>query len=276
MAYGMLIGQRLGRLSAALCVSAVVTVAVAGMAPALAQDTTQDAGAAAPAAGAAPAADAGKAADGKQASAWVKICDKIPFFAKDKDGKDQKQGDKQICLTQHERFDPNSGALMVSAAIREIEGSEKKALLVGVPLGMVIPPGMAAFIDEEKDPLLMKFDVCLPTGCTAEVEATAEFIDKLSKAKMLTIVSTSVQGEKVGFRVPLNGFADTLAGKPTDTTKFLNARKNLLLSLRERLIAKQKAAQEAAQEAAKGVQEQQGMTGDAAAPADATKSGTNP
>ena len=59
--------------------------------------------------------------DGKPQSAWVKLCEKSPLVKKDKDGKDVKE-EKNICLTHHERLDGNSGMVLVSAAIRQVEG----------------------------------------------------------------------------------------------------------------------------------------------------------
>ena len=84
------------------------------------------------------------AAAGKQ-SAWVKICEKAAFARKDKDGKDTKE-EKNICLTHHERLDGNTGMVLVSAAIREVDGSDKEHLMVMVPLGMAIPPGVRAAV----------------------------------------------------------------------------------------------------------------------------------
>src|SRR6185295_4523351 len=113
---------------AALC-AAVGLVALIAATPASAQDPAPaaKAPAAAPAAKAPAAAPAAKAAAGAPAdkkSAWVKLCEKAPFNTKDKDGKDVKN-EKNICLTHHERLDGNTGMVMVSAAILEIEGNDK-------------------------------------------------------------------------------------------------------------------------------------------------------
>ena len=62
---------------------------------------------------------------------------------KDKDGKEEKK-DLKICLTHHERLDGNSGMVLVSAAMRQVEGQDKQYFMVMVPLGMVLQPGMRA------------------------------------------------------------------------------------------------------------------------------------
>jgi len=276
MAYTNLSALRFGRAFAGLGIGALLLALAAGVTPAAAQQAATDPPAAADQAPAAAAADAtAKPADAGKSNYWVKICDKMQFpDPAAKDAKTAKPIDKQVCVTQHERFDPNSGSLLVSSAIREVEGADKKGLLVTVPLGMVIPAGLGVFFDDEKDEkkvIKLNFDACLPSGCTAEGEATAEVLDQMGKAKLMTVVAISVQGTRVGFKVPMGGFATAMAGKPTDTAKFLNARKTLLMQLRERLIAKQQAAQSAAGEALKGIQEDAAAAkaAGAAAPADA-------
>src|SRR5262245_28809296 len=89
-----------------------------------AQDAKKDA---APAA--APAAKDAKAAPAGKQSAWVKLCEKSPLVKKDKDGKDVKE-EKNICLTHHERLDGNSGMVLVSAAIRQVEGNDNDHLMI--------------------------------------------------------------------------------------------------------------------------------------------------
>ena len=135
---------------AALCTAAGFALMIAGL-PALAQDKAPAPAApgAAPAApGAAPAAkDAGK--DAKKSTQWVKLCDKITINAKPKEGapppaKDAKPAteDKQLCSTMFEAIESNTGQLIVSVGLQEIEGAPKQVLAVMVPLGVVIPGGV--------------------------------------------------------------------------------------------------------------------------------------
>ena len=75
----------------------------------------------------------------------MKLCEKAPPSVKDKDGKEEKK-DLNICLTHHERLDGNTGMVLVSAAMRQIEGQDKQHFMVMVPLGMLIQPGMRATV----------------------------------------------------------------------------------------------------------------------------------
>src|SRR5690606_8013889 len=90
-------------------------------------------------------AQQGKQAEGQQQSAWVKLCEKAPLASRDKEGKLVRE-EKEICLTHHERLDGNTGMVIVSAALRHVEGIDKEHLMIMVPLGMAIPPGVRAAV----------------------------------------------------------------------------------------------------------------------------------
>ena len=241
---------------AALC-AAVGLVALIAATPASAQDPAPaaKAPAAAPAAKAPAAAPAAKAPAGAPAaaadkkSAWVKLCEKAPFNTKDKDGKDVKN-EKNICLTHHERLDGNTGMVMVSAAIREIEGNDKKSMMVMVPLGMALPPGLRAAvytkeqwaqaaknekIDEKTlKPISLKYSLCHAAGCTAEVEATTEIIEQMKTGGGIMVIAMNAGAQPIGFPVPLDGFVEAFAGKPVDNKEYAKARGQLMAQIRER------------------------------------------
>jgi invasion protein IalB len=239
--------------------AAVGLVALIAATPASAQDPAPAAAPAAPAAKApaaapaakapagAPAAKAGAAGDKK--SAWVKLCEKAPFNTKDKDGKDVKN-EKNICLTHHERLDGNTGMVMVSAALREIEGNDKKSMMVMVPLGMALPPGLRAAvytkeqwaqaaknekIDEKTlKPISLKYSLCHAAGCTAEVEATSEIIEQMKTGGGIMVIAMNAGAQPIGFPVPLDGFVEAFAGKPVDNKEYAKARGQLMAQIRER------------------------------------------
>lgn len=214
---------------------------------------------------AAPAAKAGdaKAGDAKaeKQSAWVKLCEKATFSKKDKDGKDVKD-EKNICLTHHERLDGNTGLVLVSAALRQVDGSDKQAMMIMVPLGMALPPGVRAAIytkeqwdkaakNEKIDektlkPFDLKYTLCHSAGCTAEIEATPEIIEQMKTGGGLMVLALNAAAQPIGFPVPLNGFAEAYAGKPIDNKEYVKARGELMKQIRARqaeLIEKYKAEQ---------------------------------
>jgi invasion protein IalB len=203
----------------------------------------------------APAAKKAEPAKGKDAqpaqqqSAWVKLCEKAPMLHKDKDGKDVKE-EKNVCLTHHERLDGNTGMVLVSAAIRQIEGADKNHLMVMVPLGMAVHPGLRATVytkemweqaqknqkvdDSKLEAIKLSYALCHPAGCTAEVEAGKDVVGKLKTGGGLMIMAINAQGQVIAFPVPLTGFAEAFDGQPIDNQKYSEARKTLMAQIAQR------------------------------------------
>lgn len=237
----------------------------AGSTDALAQK--KDAPKAAAPAAKAPAKEAG-AADEQGKSAWVKLCEKAQIPHKDKDGKDTIE-EKNICLTHHERLDGNTGMVLVSAALRHVDGQDKDHFMIMVPLGMAIPPGVRAAvytkeqwekaaknekIDEKAlKPVELKYSLCHPAGCTAETEATKELLDGMMSGGGIMVLALNASAQPIAFPVPLDGFAEAQKGAPVDNKKYAEARGQLMQQIRERQkMMIEQMRQEQAEKAAKG------------------------
>ncbi len=198
-----------------------------------------------------PAAKKEPAKKGAEApqSAWVKLCEKAPIVLRDKEGKPTRE-QRNICLTHHERLDGNSGMVLVSAALRQVEGEDKQHLMIMVPLGMAIGPGLRAtvynadqwdkiqknekFDDSKLEPQKFHYTLCHPAGCTAEVEATKELIDQFRAGAGIMVLAINAQGQVVAFPIPLVGFKDALEGEPIDNQKYSEARKALMQQIAQR------------------------------------------
>jgi invasion protein IalB len=229
--------------------SLLVLTAVVGGAMAQTQPKTQPKtpAPAAPAA-AAPAAPAAAAA---QQVFWVKLCEKAQVPVPDKDGKVTAQ-EKSICLTHHERLDGNSGMVIVSAALRQVEGSDKQHLMVMVPIaiGVAIPPGLRLAVynketwakasknekidDKALKPIDLKYTLCHPSGCTAEVEATKEMVESLKTGGGVVILAMNGAAQPVPFSIPLDGFATAQAGPAADNKVYSEQRRGFFESLQAR------------------------------------------
>lgn len=272
-----------GRALVKLSVAVAIAVGIAGVtSPAFAQkkgETKKPE--AAPPAAAAPAAGAPAGESAEKQSAWVKLCETAKL-AKPTDKPDAKPEieEKKICLTHHERLDGNTGMVLVSAAIREVEGQDKKSLMVMVPLGMAIPPGVRAAvysadqwakaaknekIDEAQlKPVNLKYSLCHPAGCTAEIDAEAGFIEEMKKGGGIMILALNAAAKPIGFPVPLDGFSAAFTGAPIDNEKYAKARGELMNQIRKRqaeMVEKMKEEQKAKADAAKLLDPPPGMAG---------------
>jgi len=257
MPSGMMRAARLGA-GAALLVAGMLTGGIAS-----AQQKE-------PPKGKQPAAKEAPKKDGaaQEQSSWVKLCEGVPFIRKDKDGKEQRE-DRRICLTHHERLDGNTGMVLVSAAIRQVDGQDKQHLMVMVPLGMAVQPGVRAAVypkdlwekvqknekvdEKQLKPIAMEYSICHPAGCTAEIEAAPDVIDQLKKGGGLVVLAINAAGQPIAFPVPLNGFEATYAGQPVDNKAYAQARNQLMQQIRQRqaqAIEEARKQQQAAQPAA--------------------------
>ena len=255
--------RRAGRRTVTALAALVVGGAL-GVSVALAQQPAPAKKAAAPAAAPAAAAAAAPAAGGPgpNQSLWVKLCEQAQIYGRDKDGKEIAQ-DKKICLTHHERLDANTGLVIVSAAIRQVEGADKSHLMVMVPLGMSLPPGMRAVvytkdqvekiqknekIDEAQiKPTPLTYTLCHPAGCTAELEMTADLLKQMSTGASMMIFVVSASGQPIPLEVPLVGFDSALKGGPVDNKVYGDERRQLMTQIAQRqqaLIEEYKKANE--------------------------------
>src|SRR5262249_17914666 len=60
---------------------------------------------------------------------WIKLCRKYTVVTTKDDGKEQKK-DLNVCLTKNETIQINSGKVLSSVAIRQIDSEEKQHLMV--------------------------------------------------------------------------------------------------------------------------------------------------
>ena len=191
-----------------------------------------------------------KAKEAAPQSAWVKLCEKAKLVKTDKAGKTTPV-EKSICLTHHERLDGNTGMVIISAAIRVVEGQDKPNLMIMVPLGMALPAGVKAAVynneqwerarkkekvdDKELKPISLKYTLCHPAGCTAEIPIPDGLLGSMEKGGGLMVLALNAGGRPVAFPVPLTGFATAHKGKPIDSQKYGEARAKLMQQIRARM-----------------------------------------
>jgi invasion protein IalB len=140
-------------------------------------------------------------------SPWVKFC-----------GKGSDAQAKETCLTMKEaRLE--TGQFVVGAAVIEQAGIERKLLRVTLPLGMQLMPGVRMFIDGDT-PANKPYVLCVPNGCMADFEVTAEFIGKLKNRQQLQLQGINAPGQVASYLLPLGDFAKAFDGPPTDPAAF--------------------------------------------------------
>ncbi|HWV40015.1 invasion associated locus B family protein [Pseudorhodoplanes sp.] len=179
-------------------------------------------------------------------SPWVKLCNK------DADPKA-----KRVCVTVKDGR-VESGLLVVSVAIIEMEGEQKKLLRMSLPYGVALQHGTRLIVDQQT-PQTAPFVTCLPPvvppgGCIADYEATTDLIARMKKAQVLTVQAIHMNGQAMSPQLDLRDFAKAYDGPPTDPKVFEEQQKKLQEELqkraeeaRKRLESQQKPAAQAPQ-----------------------------
>jgi invasion protein IalB len=182
-------------------------------------------------------------------TAWIKVCTT-----------DEKTGNKQICLVKHEGLDPKTGAILIAAAVRTIEGSDTQHLVVNVPTAytLVVPTGAQIKIDDGK-PIQLQYSVCLPTNCQVQQVLSKEMAEQMRKGKQMFVAAMNVQQKTMAFPIPLKGFSRTFDGAPVNNAAYQEARNQMLQASRQHQLELAKQAAEAKQQKKQAVGQPQAM-----------------
>ncbi len=159
-------------------------------------------------------------------SPWVKLCNK------DADPKA-----KRVCVTVKDGR-VESGLLVVSVAIIEMDGEQKKLLRMSLPYGVALQHGTRLIVDQQQ-PATAPFVTCLPPvvppgGCIADYEATVDLIGRMKKAQLLTVQAIHMNGQAMSPQLDLKDFAKAYDGPPTDPKVFEEQQKKLQEELQKR------------------------------------------
>jgi invasion protein IalB len=159
-------------------------------------------------------------------SPWVKLCNK------DADPKA-----KRICVTVKDGR-VESGLLVVSVAIIEMDGEAKKLLRMSLPYGVALQHGTRLIVDQGT-PATSPFVTCLPPvvppgGCIADYEASVDLINKMKKGQVLTVQAIHMNGQAMSPQLDLRDFAKAYDGPPTDPKVFEEQQKKLQDELQKR------------------------------------------
>lgn len=192
---------------------------------------------AAPAGAAAPAAPDANASTTPAISGpqpdWVKLCSNDP------------QTKKDICQTSRD-LRAETGQTLASVALREEKGG-KRMLILAIPPGMQIQPGVRVVIDQQQ-PVMGRYSVCFPNVCLVELEATEALVNNMKKGTTLNLQALSVQARGVVFPIGLNGFGKAYDGPPLDPKVVQADQEKLRKQLEEAAAkAREQAGQQPAQ-----------------------------
>jgi invasion protein IalB len=159
-------------------------------------------------------------------SPWVKLCNKDPD-----------PNSKRVCVTVKDGR-VESGLLVVSVAIIEMDGDQRKLMRMSLPYGVALTHGTRMIVDQGT-PATAPFVTCLPPvvppgGCIADYEATVDTINRMKKGQLLTVQAIHMNGQPMSPQLELKDFAKAYDGPPTDPKVFEEQQKKLQEELQKR------------------------------------------
>jgi invasion protein IalB len=130
--------------------------------------------------------------------AWTLRCDSVPGF------------DHQGCVMLQSLVLKTGGQPVLQFAIARPPGDGKPTVLVSLPLGIALPPGISIRIDDGR---AANFPVerCEPDGCRAGMILREATIAQLARGKQLTITFYDGSHQPIDVPLSLDGFAESFA-----------------------------------------------------------------
>ncbi|XWN29082.1 MAG: invasion associated locus B family protein [Devosia sp.] len=122
------------------------------------------------------------------------------------------------------------GALLSTVIVAETLGEQLKRLVVSVPVGMLIQPGVRVHVDGAED-LEARYVICVSYSCYAELAIDAAFIDALKVGNTLRLTAVNQMGKPVEFDLILAGFAAAYDGKAMDPAEVAERQEKILRAL---------------------------------------------
>jgi invasion protein IalB len=173
------------------------------------------------------------AVEGTELGNWIKIC-----------AEDQEVEGGEACLvTQEVRTE--DGEFLASVSVRDMPEGDGKNLMVAVPPGTLLQPGLRVQVDEGEQEA-GQYVICLPNACYGELEIGDDFITEMKRGQNLIVSVINNQGQPVGIGLTLIGFTAGYDGPPVDTELLARERQRLQEQLqrraedaRERLLQQQ-------------------------------------
>jgi len=112
------------------------------------------------------------------------------------------------CTVAARQVSLDEGRLLVSIAMTHGLEGENPALAVFTPLGVATRPGVRLMVDDRL-PVAIEMDVCLPDGCRATIEPAPEVFEAVVRARTLSVQYFAFgRPAPLSFPLSMDGYAD--------------------------------------------------------------------
>ena len=131
---------------------------------------------------------------------WIKECEKL----KDPEGKEV-----DLCQISQTLINKEINQPMLKVAAGYVPGKKDAVMIITLPLGVVLPPGVQLTVGEGKA-ARVPITTCLPQGCQAGAQLDKEFTERLKKGDKMIVTFIGPDGKQVNAPISLSGFTAAL------------------------------------------------------------------
>ncbi|MEJ1334723.1 MAG: invasion associated locus B family protein [Candidatus Sedimenticola sp. (ex Thyasira tokunagai)] len=118
--------------------------------------------------------------------------------------------DQEICYIFQNITVKDTGQVIMNINIHYPENLDKAAMVVTLPMGVALVPGIRVQVDEG-EAVGVPYSVCLNNGCRAGFPLEEKMLAALKKGSKLNITFASLQGKGTKFTTSLSGFTAAVA-----------------------------------------------------------------
>lgn len=131
-------------------------------------------------------------------------------------------GDKQTAPTSErtchifqDLLHKDSGKRVLHMAIGYLPGQQPVTIIVTLPLGISIPPGITIRIDD-KNSKTLAVQACFANGCQAAFQPDPAWLAALSKGLKAEVIFSNIQNQAISIPVSLKGITAGMKALKTD------------------------------------------------------------
>jgi len=141
------------------------------------------------------------AKDGDTFQDWTMRCEKV-----------EDTGPEQCHVFQN-ATDESTGRDVAQMAIGRVPNDPKPLVIVSLPLGVYLPPGVLIQVDDQK-PIRIPIEVCDPAGCRAGFPLTDEVLAAFKGGLNANVTVQDAAGRQATVPLSLKGFTAALNALP--------------------------------------------------------------
>ncbi len=127
---------------------------------------------------------------------WIKECEKL---------KDPKGKEIELCQISQTLVNKEINQPMLKVAAGYVPGKKEAVMIITLPLGVILPPGVQLTVGEGKA-ARVPITTCLPQGCQAGAQLDNEFTARLKKGSKMIVTFIGPDGKQVNAPISLSGF----------------------------------------------------------------------